>query len=106
VHWLIDKNQLCPTCFNPIRGYCNPCHSKYGGLTEKSYAQFVWKKEGEDGEPVMTDIVGMVIQKNPLVRESEDGLHAEFLNADGDVIMTATKYQSAKADKEQPTDES
>ena len=101
--WQIDKKQMCPTCMQAISGYCAPCFNK--GLTaEQTYAQFVWKKEGEDGELVMTDIIGMVMTKQPKIQVSEDGLTAKFLNADGDVVMTATNTESAKAAGEQ-TDE-
>tara|TARA_B100000700_G_C15016871_1_gene843728 strand:- start:1966 stop:2301 length:336 start_codon:yes stop_codon:yes gene_type:complete len=98
--WLIDKKQMCPTCMQMIRGYCAPCFNK-GFTAEQTYAQFVWKKEGEDGELVMTDIVGMVMTKQPEVRVSEDGFTAEFLNADGDVVMTATNTSAVKAAGEQ-----
>ena len=94
--WMIDKKQLCPTCMQGIRAYCPPCYNK-GKSASETYAQFVWKKAGDDGEIVMTDIIGMVMTKNPMVRESEDGLHAEFLNADGDVVMTATNNKTGSS---------
>ena len=103
--WMIDKKQLCPTCMTPIRAYCAPCYNK-GLSADKTYAQFVWEKSGEDGELVMTDIIGIVMHKEPKVRVSDDGQSAEFLNADGDVVMTATNKQATEVAGEQEKDES
>jgi hypothetical protein len=102
--WMIDKKQLCPTCMTAIRAYCSTCYNK-GLSAEKTYAQFVWQKEGEDGEVVMTDIMGMVMHKEPKVRVSDDGQSAQFMNADGDVVMTATNKEVVESTGEQ-TDES
>jgi hypothetical protein len=102
--WLIDKKQLCPTCMNPIRAYCASCYNK-GKTASETYAQFVWKKSGEDDETVMTDILGMVMTKQPKVKVSDDGLKAQFMNADGDVVMTATNNEATRVAGEQ-TDES
>ena len=103
--WFIDKKQLCPTCMAAIRAYCSTCYN-IGKPAAETYAQFVWKKAGEDGETVMTDIMGMVMgNKQPEVRVSDDGLSAEFLNGDGDVVMTATNTATQVAG-EQEEDES
>jgi len=103
--WFIDKKQLCPTCMTAIRAYCSTCYNA-GKSASETYAQFVWKKSGEDGETVMTDIMGMVMgNKQPKVRVSDDGLSAEFLNSDGDVVMTATNAATQVAG-EQEEDES
>lgn len=104
--WQIDKKQTCPTCLQPIRGYCDPCYVSSEGSALHSYAQFVWKKQGEDGEVVMTDIMGMTLHKNPKVVVSEDGTTAKFLNADGDVVMTATNINQADKAGEKEVDES
>jgi hypothetical protein len=105
--WMIDKKQLCPTCMQGIRAYCSPCYNK-GKNASQTYAQFVWKKAGDDGEVVMTDILGMVMSMQPLVRVSDDGRSAEFMNADGDVVMTATNTEQEATDVagEQDNDES
>jgi beta-glucosidase-like glycosyl hydrolase len=75
---------------------------------DKTYAQFVWRKSGEDGGVVMTDILGMVMSKQPRVRVSDDGQSAQFMNADGDVVMTATNTNQEATDVagEQENDES
>jgi len=88
-----------------IRAYCSTCYNE-GKSAAETYAQFVWKKSGEDGEPVMVDIMSMVMGNNqPKVRVSDDGLSAEFLNSDGDVVMTATNTATQVAG-EQEKDES
>lgn len=93
--WFIDKKQTCPTCKESIRSYCDRCYIEKGGSASDSYAHFVWSSNKSMDEPKeIVDIVTFLMTKGPVIVTSEDGLKAEFLNADGDVVMTASRTSS------------